>query len=352
MRLPRGITKRKEGWRIFVQVDGRIFTKRFKPSTPQSLVETALIRARQRMPAGRQSLAEGTLAADVQRYLAAYFRDGAGKDERARHLRLWTEAIGADVWRSDVTREDVSRILHGWRSAGLAADTCNKRRAALLAFYNGLEGKGGTNPVRDVPKFRAAAPLPRGLTYKQIVKALKKLPKCRTRARLKVMAFTGARPIQVRRLSPDDWDEQAQTLILHATEKGHGTKPHCVPLSAQAQAALREFENTDAWGSFSLAPMGRMWKAAVKAAGITEPVRVYDLRHSFGTAIYRSTGDLRITKELLGHASFAMTERYTLSAIPDRQRVAIAAFEHAVTGRKSPATSPKSGIAQEKPQVR
>lgn len=336
-RFPRGITQRPGGWRISVRVNGKLYQRSFKPSTPLEIVEQHHQELKRAWRAGRlKTGAPGTLDADVERYLTAYFGTRPGREERERHLRLWIEALGADTWRSMITREDVSRVLHNWKTAGLSADTCNKRRAALLAFYNALDGKGGQNPIRDVPRFRTAAPLPRGLSFTLIAKALKRLPKCRTRARLKLMAYTGARPIQVARLTPADWDDQRQTLILHATEKGAGTKPHCVPLSALAQEAMREFEDTDAWGRFASAPMGRMWKAAAVAVGLPADVRVYDLRHSFGTEIYRATGDLRITKELLGHSSFAMTERYTMAAIPERQTLAISAFNAAMKGRKSP----------------
>lgn len=352
-RLPRGISQTPTGWRISVRVKGHpLWQRRFKASTSLETVQEELTKARKARRAGRLTVGSpGTLGADVARYLESYFGTRPGRAERERHLNLWIAILGFATWRSLISREDVSRALQGWRSSGLSADTCNKRRAAFLAFFNALDGKGGQNPVREVPKFRATAALPRGLSYREIAKALKKLSKCKTRARLKVMAYTGARPIQLTQLTPADWDDKRQTLILHATEKGHGTKPHLVPLSTQAQAAMREFEDTDAWGSFTTAPMGRMWKKAVKAAGVKVETRVYDLRHSFGTEIYRSTGDLRITKELMGHSSFAMTERYTLSAIPERQQLAITAFENAVRGRKLPAKLPPMAKAKKKRHV-
>jgi site-specific recombinase XerD len=75
-----------------------------------------------------------------------------------------------------------------------------------------------------------------------------------------------------------------------------------VPLSSPAQAVLREFDNLDAWGSFTWAPMARMWKKAAVSAGLPDTVVPYDLLYSFGTGVYRSTGDIRVTQELMGHA--------------------------------------------------
>ena len=333
MRLPRGITKTPKGWRITVRHRGALYQKRFPPSKSLEDVETALRTARARHRAGR-STATGTLAADVTRYLESYYKAAPGLEERTRHLTLWRAALGDDTARDAITREDVSRVLHSWRAAGLSADTCNKRRAALLAFYNTIGGPGSPNPVRGVPRFRTAPPLPRGLPFPLITRALKRLPKCKTRARLKLMAYTGARPTQIRRLTADDWDDKRHTLILHATEKGAGTRPHSVPLSKDAQAALREFEDTDAWGTFASSPMGRMWKAAAIAVGLPADTRVYDLRHSFGTAIYRASGDAHAAATILGHRSRQTIDRYIKGAVNDRVVKAVKQFERATRRRK------------------
>lgn len=324
-RLPRGITKRQEGWRIFIQVAGQIYTKRFKPSTPQQVVEAALLTARQRRFAGKRAHGEGTFAADVTRYLSDYFAGRPGLEERTRHLQLWRVALGDDTVRSTLTRDDIARVLNGWRAAGLAADTCNKRRTALLALYHALDGKGGSNPVREVPKFRPPDPLPRGLAYPLIEKAFKAMPRCKTKARLLVMAYTGIRAGQLMRLTPALWDHRRHVLTVPGTTKGRGTKPYVIPLSSLATEALQEFDTLEAWGRFTWAPMARMWKAAAQKAHLPEGTVPYDLRHSFGTRIYLKTGNLKAAKDLLGHSSFRMTERYTLAAVPPHKIAAVKA---------------------------
>lgn len=333
MRLPRGLTKTSQGWRVTVEAHGRRFSKRYPPHLTLEQASAKLLDARTKWTAGRLT-DSGTFSADVARYLSAYMGTSPARAERERHLKLWTAAFDATSGRADVTREDVSRVLQAWRSAGLSPETCNKRRTALLAFYNALDGKGGSNPVRDVPKFRVSPPLPRAVAYPLIVEALQQLPLCKTRARLKVMAYTGARPVQVRQITADDWDRKAKTLLLKSTAKGQGTRPYRIPLTAEGQKAMQEFEATDAYGSFTSAPMARMWKAAAEKAKLPDWAVPYDLRHSFGTQVYRATGDIRATKELLGHASIKMTERYTLAAIPERQAVAVAAFNRAVRKRR------------------
>jgi site-specific recombinase XerD len=61
-----------------------------------------------------------------------------------------------------------------------------------------------------------------------------------------------------------------------------------------------------------------------KRAGIARGVSSHDLRHTFGTEVYSKTKDLRVTQELLGHASSQTTEGYTgISA--DTKRAAVMA---------------------------
>lgn len=332
-RLPRGITKRPEGWRISVRVHGQLYQKSFKPSTPQATVETALLTARSRWRASRRDDTDVSLAGQVARYVADHLAGRPCRAEFGRYLDLWVAAL--DVETADaVTKDDVARVLNGWRRE-LAADSCNKRRTALLTFYNTLNGKSGYNPVREVPKFRPPDPLPRGLAYSQIEKALNTMSRCATRARLTVLAYTGMRAGQLMKLTPDHWDHRQHVLTVPGTTKGRGTRPYTIPLSQRATEALKEFDALEAWGVFRVSPLGRMWKAAAAKAKLPDGTVPYDLRHSFGTAIYQATGDLHAAQKLLGHAGIQMTERYTLAAVPAQQRAAVKAFDK-LTGRKLP----------------
>ena len=84
------------------------------------------------------------------------------------------------------------------------------------------------------------------------------------------------------------------------------------------------FSTSSAWMSF---------QRACAKLGLTG-LRPYDLRHSFGTAVYAASGDLRATQQLLGHASRSTTDRYTLAAVPDRLRVAVGQTEEFLIRKK------------------
>ena len=62
--------------------------------------------------------------------------------------------------------------------------------------------------------------------------------------------------------------------------------------------------------------------------------------------MYQVTGDTRIVKELLGHSTAAMTERYTLGHVPAYMQVAAARFQKLSNGTESPRPSGSQGISR------
>jgi integrase/recombinase XerC len=111
------------------------------------------------------------------------------------------------------------------------------------------------------------------------------------------------------------------------TVLGKGKRRRTLPVGRKAVDALLawlsvrgQFVKLDAHPLFLSARGARMSpnvvrtrvKRAALIAGIPANVHPHVLRHSFATHLLQSSGDLRAVQELLGHASVATTQIYTL----------------------------------------
>ena len=58
------------------------------------------------------------------------------------------------------------------------------------------------------------------------------------------------------------------------------------------------------------ATIHRLFKACLQRAGLPEPVKVHELRHSAADNLWRKTGNLTMAQQLLRHESPATTAAY------------------------------------------
>jgi integrase len=181
-----------------------------------------------------------------------------------------------------------------------------------MHVWSVLDGKGASNPVRDVSKFRVEEPVPRGRDPHAIDAALKLTQPSRMRACCRVLLWTGMRPSELQRAQPEDLDVAHKTIVVRTAKGG---RVRVVPLTPQALTAWKEFDQQDGWQRVpQAAPMNRWLKAKTGIADL----RVYDLRHSYGTALARRQTRLDVIGALMGHSTLELTRRYTLAAVtPD-----------------------------------
>jgi integrase/recombinase XerD len=130
---------------------------------------------------------------------------------------------------------------------------------------------------------------------------------------------------------------EAATLDISAVDSanlllriiGKGNKQRLVPLPAPILDDLRSlwrshrhlrwlFPNRDGLNPVSQHVLGRTFRAAVHAAGITQPVTAHSLRHSYATRLLEHGVDTRVVQILLGHANISTTAIYTHLTEPTR----------------------------------
>jgi integrase/recombinase XerD len=139
----------------------------------------------------------------------------------------------------------------------------------------------------------------------------------RTRAYVALAALAGLRVHEIAKLRGEDVD--LETGWLYVDGKG-GTRC-AIPLHPQLAAIAKTMPPVDWWFPHNGTHVSGEWvstciRRALRAVGST--ATAHQLRHSFGTAVLRSSHDLRVTQELLRHSSPASTAIYTQVADLDK----------------------------------
>lgn len=335
-RIAPGVYRTPTGFRAFVRVrlaPGRyeLKTKRFPKSEALKAIKDW--RHQQHIDARDATSPtpiKGTLAEDIRRYLIQVAAMPT-LEWRRRDLEAWRECYG-DVERRAITTGMIRGTLHRWRTEGpvvrfdpktrtkrlltlpLSASACNHRRTALLHLYATLDGKDGPNPVRAVKPFREPPPAPRGKDMGLLIAALRRIRNTKTRARARVLLWTGIRGnSELAKMTPTHVDLRQR--ICHVPTGKGGATMRTVPLSRQAAACWKVFMLANAWGPYDKDVLRKSIRAAVtreaKARGLTVPsMRAYDLRHSLASALRGAGADLADIADVLGHTSLRMTKRY------------------------------------------
>lgn len=340
--------------------------KRFKAGTPLAVMQRWREDTRRALEGRRDRrlrYGTGTLADDVARYFTLWGEDQHPETvaQRRRHLEAWVAAF-PDRTRESLTTGEIEAQLAAWqrqppptphrqgrrRPTSESAATTAKRRQALLQLFAVLgRGTDLRNPVEAVPTRQQPAAQARGLPYPVIRDLLALMPRSATRARLGVMAFTGLRPEELRRVEPADIDLSQGTLYVR-TAKG-GTVA-TVPLVREARTWLEEFHALGAYGPFTAAPMGLSLRRAVARLNEARAVQhlapltgvtAYSMRHSYGTALYRATRDLKTVAEGMRN-SLAMAERYVEGAVSEVLEHGVARLDAALAASLEAASVPQT----------
>jgi integrase/recombinase XerD len=161
--------------------------------------------------------------------------------------------------------------------------------------------------------------LPVVLSADEVVQFLQAVPGLRNRAALTTAYGAGLRVSEVTALRVTDIDSSRKVIRV---EHGKGGKDRYVMLSGQLLEILRAywrlarprhwlFPGRDPDRPVSVSLLQEACRVASREAGLSKPVTVHTLRHSFATHLLEAGTDIRIIQVLLGHGRLATTAIYT-----------------------------------------
>jgi integrase/recombinase XerD len=287
---------------------------------------TALERDAERFLAylvAERGLADHTVAAyrrDLRRYVAFL---------AARNIDRAEEVDVGDI-RSFVA--SISASTHGPDERPYRATSVARALSAVRSFHRFLvrESIVDRDPTADVVRPR----LPRALPHPLGVDEVRRLVEApdpstpsglRDRAVLELLYGAGLRVSELTGLDVDDLDlDEGFVRVV-----GKGGKEREVPMGQHARAALEGylrrarpalagprtrgavFLNTRG-GRLTRQSCATLVASHAASAAVGRRVSPHDLRHSFATHLLEGGADVRVVQELLGHASVATTQIYTL----------------------------------------
>lgn len=269
--------------------------------------------------------------------VAAYRRD------LSRYLQFLASRGITDL--AEVTPVEISEYVRDLsarlRTSSVARQVTSVRNLHTFALDEGLTA---TNPAQDVAPPAVGKRLPKALAVDEVM-ALLEVPDradpigLRDAALLELLYGTGARVSEVTAL---DVDEVTTTLADPETGLrlvGKGGKERMVPLGGFAREAVDAYlvrsrpglaTKGDGGGALLLNRLGRRLSRTsahaivaqcARRAGVNKEVSPHSLRHSYATHLLEGGADVRVVQELLGHASVATTQIYTLVTIDQLREV-------------------------------
>lgn len=354
------------GKRANVYVNGKqLFSPVYALDTPDATIEKWI--ADQRKLAGVDP-GEG-MAADIEHHLAEPAVQAVKPTYRQRcdHLRAnWLpalrEAFGRPFLRNEVTPRHINTIIAGWLE-GLAPATVRKRCVYLQSFYTDRNGPEGPNPMwgANVPAAPKPSDLdPDALDYADIERALAAMPDWIStkpgaprvasvgKIVARIMAYQSIPPavlnaIQPRHVSLNPAGEKYPHgwVRVPGREKGAGTSPRKLPLTADANAAFRDWHAHDCYGRVPV-NVGRTFVAGWARAGLpAEPMVFYRLRHSCLTRFYEQCGDSETVGRMGLHAPGSpMIARYTKAGHEAVNAHAAVAFSKSLDAERTALAKP------------
>jgi integrase len=330
--LPRPWYRKQTDWWM-VQIDGKQVKlakgRKNRPEAERRFHELMLQRDKNPAPESP----DPTVASTIETYLASARKRYGERTlyERTHYLQAFAEAHG---WRrvADCLPYHLTAWIDAnpqWKSDWTVAQVINiVQRPFNWAVQQRLIA---ANPFKGVTR-RQGQPR-RPMTDEEFRRLLRATAGRRTRERprpgarfrevLWFLRYTGCRPGELCHLRWSDIDLDAALIVLqeHKTSRTQRVpRPRIVPLHPAVVRLLERIRRRREPGEhvflthrrtpWNRSNLSLRMQRARAGAGIADDVKLYGLRHGFGTRSILNGVDLKTLAALMGHTTTRMTEGY------------------------------------------
>lgn len=271
-----------------------------------------------------------------------------GQHDKGRYSNHLQARLG-DKRLDEITSFDLERLKSELTKSELAPATVKHSLVLIRQIFNKGVSWGlykGLNPVKGVKLPQLQNECERFLSYDEANTLLSALRDrsidCHDMAMLSL--YCGLRAGEIFNLKVNDLDFQHDIITVFDAKAG--TRKAFMPEALKAMLKARTTEAPDGF-IFYQATSGNQYREVPKGyrevsdklfnKGIKDRrqrVTFHTLRHTFASWLALQGESLVTIRELLGHKSFAMTQRYA-HLIPDEKRRAAATLETAFNEKRS-----------------
>jgi integrase/recombinase XerD len=216
-----------------------------------------------------------------------------------------------------ISEEDISDFFHDYIiQHGYSASYHNQLISAIKIFYqvNGSREVDSSSLVRP----RRGRSLPKVISKEEVRSILNASRNIKHRLILWMIYSCGLRRSELINIRLIDLDRSRSILNIRQAK---GKIDRFIPVSEKVWEKVDEYKMSyepevylfegQGGGRYSSESVYRVFKEALKRAGIKKDVGVHSLRHSYATHLHENGVDIRYIQELLGHKSTRTTEIYT-----------------------------------------
>lgn len=244
-------------------------------------------------------------------------------DAAKSFLVFFKEKALSEISNDDVIVYNNDYILKN----NLSASYQNQIVSAIKLFFSTVANR--KIEIESIHRPKRSKALPNVLSKEEVKQILEAHGNIKHKTMLCLIYSCGLRRGELLSLKPGHIDSKRNIVTIIQAK---GRKDRIVPLSPKILVMLRDyykiykptvwlFEGHEKGAPYSDKSLQSVLKQALVKAGITKPVSLHWLRHSYATHLLESGTDLRYIQELLGHSRSRTTEIYTHVSTKSLQQI-------------------------------
>jgi len=218
---------------------------------------------------------------------------------------------------SEITEDDVSGFINDYVLPNDYSSSYQNQMISAIRIFFSLNGNSKVN-ILNLTRPRQGRTLPKVFSKEEVSRILKAPVNLKHKLILMLIYSCGLRRSEVINIRLRDLDRERSVLNII---EGKGKVDRIVPVAVRVWTRIDEYLKSyqpviylfegQSGGRYSPESVYRIFKDAMRKAGIEKDVGVHSLRHSYATHLHESGLDIKYIQELLGHKDSRTTEIYT-----------------------------------------